>query len=65
MKILKEGQLPGDVVLQCTCTNCKTQFEFEAREALERHEARGQLDQSYYSVMCPFANCGQVNYVTI
>lgn len=53
MKILKEGRLPEEKVYVHTCTNCKTLFEFWAKEGKITYDQR---DRDLISVNCPFCD---------
>ena len=58
MRIISQGQRPEDKVHRGTCLNCKTVFEFEAREA-EMHD--DQRDGAALVINCP--TCHQTVWV--
>lgn len=55
MKIIKEGKLPGEQLHYAKCKNCKTEFEFQEKEANRGSDPRGGM---YYSIACPLKGCG-------
>ncbi len=50
MKILKEGKRPEEKVYRHTCTNCKTLFEFLAKEGKTIYDQR---DGNFITINCP------------
>lgn len=57
MRIIKEGKLPGKQMYRVTCTNCKTEFEFEQDEATY---SSNQRDGDCLQIACPL--CKQYIY---
>ena len=53
MKIIKKGNIPEEKIYRSECYNCKTEFEFQAREA---KLTRDQRDGDFLTVDCPL--CG-------
>jgi endogenous inhibitor of DNA gyrase (YacG/DUF329 family) len=51
MKILKQGALPEEKVYRSKCHHCKTEFEYQQKEAKLTHDQR---DGSFLTIACPF-----------
>lgn len=62
MRIIRKGKLPSNVVLQCTCRNCKTVFEFEAWEA---EVVNDQREGDFFRITCPLQGCSYSNTLSV
>ena len=57
VKILKKGKLPETKTYVKVCPNCKTEYEFEQKEAKQESSPR---NEDYWVIQCPF--CKLYNY---
>lgn len=53
MKIIKDGKPPENKIHRTNCRNCRTRFEFAAREAKYISDQR---DGDFLQIACP--TCG-------
>lgn len=53
IQIIKRGTPRGEEVYQATCRDCKTEFSFQADDAVREHDRR---DGDFFRVGCPV--CG-------
>ncbi len=53
IKIKKPGVLPDTRILDCTCRNCKCEFEFNPPDAKLEYDQR---EGDFYRIKCP--TCG-------
>lgn len=60
MRVLERGDLPEHKVYQCRCTNCRSLYEFERREAKYVNDQR---DGDFLETHCP--NCGRANFTSV
>ena len=60
MKIIKQGQLPGEKVYNVTCRNCKTEFEFKKDEANYVPDNR---NREWLQIACPI--CKVFCYIVV
>lgn len=60
MKVLKQGQLPGDKKYRATCMNCKSEIEFQRKEA---EWVADQREGDFLRVSCPV--CQQRIHVSV
>lgn len=50
MKVIRRGQVPEERVYRVICNRCKTEIEFEQREATYHPDQR---DGDFLSITCP------------
>ena len=50
MEIIRRGELPQERVYEAICSNCKTIFRFEEREA---EKVSDQRDGDFLRIKCP------------
>ena len=50
MKVIKQGQIPGEITHRATCNRCKTEVEFKRKEGRISYDQR---DGDFITVVCP------------
>lgn len=50
MKVIKQGQIPGEIIHRATCNHCKTEVEFKRKEGRISYDQR---DGDSIMVVCP------------
>lgn len=60
MKVIKKGALAGDSIYRTTCSNCKSELEFQRKEAKYHFDQR---DGDFLEVKCPV--CGHPAYANV